>query len=59
MKYTKTLIILLILLSISEVITPCTTAIVSGRLTADGRPLLWKNRDTDDLDNILKYFIQD
>lgn len=24
----------------------CTSAIVSARLTADGRPLLWKNRDT-------------
>lgn len=24
----------------------CTSAIVSGQLTADGRPLLWKNRDT-------------
>lgn len=24
----------------------CTSAIVSGRLTADGRPLLWKHRDT-------------
>lgn len=23
----------------------CTTAVVSGRVTADGRPLLWKNRD--------------
>ncbi|MEQ8849595.1 BPL-N domain-containing protein [Botrimarina sp.] len=24
----------------------CTTAVVSGRATPDGRPLLWKNRDT-------------
>ena len=24
----------------------CTTAVISGRATADGRPLLWKNRDT-------------
>lgn len=23
----------------------CTTAVISGRATADGRPLLWKNRD--------------
>ncbi|MFG0333772.1 MAG: BPL-N domain-containing protein [Maioricimonas sp. JB049] len=23
----------------------CTTAVVSGRATADGRPILWKNRD--------------
>ncbi len=26
--------------------TACTTAVISGRATADGRPLLWKNRDT-------------
>lgn len=24
----------------------CTTVVVSGKATADGRPLLWKNRDT-------------
>ncbi|MEW4565472.1 peptidase C45 [Bremerella sp. JC770] len=24
----------------------CTTAVISGRATVDGRPLLWKNRDT-------------
>ncbi len=29
----------------------CTSAIVSGKLTANGRPLLWKNRDTNDLNN--------
>lgn len=26
--------------------TACTTAVISGKATADGRPLLWKNRDT-------------
>ena len=29
----------------------CTSAIVSGSLTANGRPLLWKNRDTNDQNN--------
>lgn len=29
----------------------CTSAIISGRLTADGRPILWKHRDTNDLNN--------
>lgn len=29
----------------------CTTAVVSGAATADARPLLWKNRDADDLHN--------
>ena len=27
-------------------VTPCTVAVVSGKATLDGRPLLWKNRDT-------------
>ena len=34
----------------------CTSAIVSGRFTKDGRPLLWKNRDTESLHNKLMYF---
>ena len=29
----------------------CTSAIVSGKLTRDGRPILWKNRDTSHLVN--------
>ena len=29
----------------------CTSAIVSGKLTANGRPLLWKHRDTNDQNN--------
>jgi hypothetical protein len=29
----------------------CTTGVFSGPSTADGRPLLWKNRDTDHLSN--------
>lgn len=29
----------------------CTTAVISGRATADGRPLLWKNRDAPARDN--------
>lgn len=40
----------------SSVSKPCTTAIVSGKYTPDGRPLLWKHRDTDCLQNFIKYF---
>ena len=29
----------------------CTTGVFAGSSTADGRPLLWKNRDTDQLSN--------
>ena len=37
-------------------IYPCTTAVVSGKATDDGRPLLLKNRDADALQNKLVYF---
>lgn len=34
----------------------CTSAIITGRLTKDGRPLLWKHRDTGELNNRIEYF---
>ena len=33
----------------------CTSAVVSGKVTPDGRPLLWKNRDTDFMRNHIDY----
>lgn len=33
----------------------CTSAIVSGRLTRSGKPILWKNRDTSATDNKVEY----
>lgn len=40
------LMALLLLTAGSPRLLACTTAVISGRVTADGRPLLWKNRDT-------------
>lgn len=34
----------------------CTSAIITGKLTPDGRPLLWKHRDTGELNNRIEYF---
>lgn len=34
----------------------CTTAVISGKHTPDGRPLLWKLRDTEAYNNKLVYF---
>lgn len=34
----------------------CTSAVISGKITPDGRPLLWKNRDTDAIENGVMYF---
>lgn len=35
---------------------PCTLAVISGRASATGRPLMWKNRDTSDPNNKLMAF---
>lgn len=35
---------------------PCTTAVVSGKATEDGRPILLKNRDADVLQNKIVFF---
>jgi hypothetical protein len=35
---------------------PCTLAVFSGGATANGRPLMWKNRDTSDPNNKMAYF---
>lgn len=36
-------------------VAACTTGVASGRVTADGRPLLWKNRDAPDANNRVVY----
>lgn len=52
----KRLIGLLLLSFLSVQGFTCTTAIISGKYTKDGRPILWKHRDTDNLQNAIKYF---
>jgi hypothetical protein len=37
-------------------VNSCTTAILSGKCTTDGRPILYKHRDSDSLENKLRYF---
>lgn len=34
----------------------CTTAVISGKATPDGRSIIWKLRDTDNLQNSMRYF---
>lgn len=34
----------------------CTTFIISGKYTPDGKPILYKNRDTDEMNNSLVFF---
>ena len=47
--------VILGLLLIYTAAEACTTAVISGSATTDGRPLLWKNRDADNLQNQLVY----
>ncbi len=36
--------------------TACTSAIITGKVTANGKPLLWKHRDTGQEQNRIAYF---
>jgi hypothetical protein len=49
------LTVLAALLSLWVPAPACTTAVVAPSATADGRPLLWKNRDSDDRRNQVVY----
>ncbi|MCL2739121.1 MAG: hypothetical protein FWE30_06710 [Bacteroidales bacterium] len=48
-------LIFLAFLGTSELLA-CTSAIVTGKVTPDGRPLLWKHRDTGEEQNRIDYF---
>ena len=44
------------LLILTGTASACTVGVVSGKATVDGRPLLWKNRDSNNRDNEVRYF---
>ncbi len=52
----KALILLSILWTTITAGYACTAAVVTGKATKDGRPLIWKVRDTDNLQNAMKFF---
>jgi hypothetical protein len=57
MKKGFSLFILISILSFSGMpVSACTTCIIASKATKDGRPLLLKNRDSDELQNKLMYF---
>jgi hypothetical protein len=55
-RITLLLIVFVWVASFSQAVWACTTAVVSGKFTADGRPLLFKQRDTPELENKLMTF---
>lgn len=52
---TRNLILAVVLILFSADIFACTSAIFTGKITADGRPLLWKHRDTGEENNKVEY----
>jgi len=51
------LAILVLLMVISDLhVHACTSIIISGKYTPDGRPIMWKNRDIDTYQNAIRYF---
>lgn len=53
MKKQLSLLLLLTIFTID--IFACTSAIFTGKITADGRPLMWKHRDTGQENNKIEY----
>lgn len=56
MKTIVNFLITLIFFGISYQTSACTVAVISGKYTKDGRPLLWKNRDTNYINNRIMFF---
>jgi hypothetical protein len=52
----KRLVTLLLLIISFNITNACTSAIVSGKATPDGRPLLWKHRDSGFIENKLMFY---
>jgi len=56
MKKIKLLLIIALLVFVWNESGACTSAIITGKLTPDGRPLLWKHRDTGEDNNRIEHF---
>lgn len=51
LKLLAVLLLVLLVAMAGRPLTACTTGVISGKATLDGRPLLWKNRDAPKKDN--------
>ncbi|PID58702.1 MAG: hypothetical protein CR986_07520 [Ignavibacteriae bacterium] len=52
----KKILTLLFTLILTTTIFPCTTLVISGKFTTDGRPIIWKLRDTENYKNSMMFF---
>lgn len=57
-RITKAALALVVLLcaDIFNMSNACTSVIISGKITEDGRPIMWKNRDAGGGQNMMMYF---
>jgi hypothetical protein len=56
MRHYRFIILLLLLVGCALPVAACTSVIITGKATADGRPLMWKNRDTPDPQSYVAFF---
>ncbi len=49
-------VLLLLLMAVSTETEACTAAVISGKATPDGRPMIWKHRDSDHPQNVIRVF---
>lgn len=56
MKTKRLVIFILVLLSGYTITKACTTAVISAKNSATGRSMIWKLRDTDNVENAMRYF---
>lgn len=56
MKQLKTLLFALVVMLAVAPAWACTTAVISGKFTASGRPMIWKVRDTEAYENVMKSY---
>ena len=50
------LLITIVVISIADTLQACTTVVISGKGTTDGRPIIYKNRDSGFVQNKLMTF---
>ena len=55
MKFTLLCLFSLLIVLTDQTIA-CTSFLISGKYTVDGKPILYKNRDTDEMQNSLAFF---
>jgi len=54
-RYVLSAFVILLIAGFTSSLLACTTAVISGKYTKDGRPILYKHRDTWAVNNVVRY----